>query len=60
MRDRETGEGGDVWAGVADSLQHRYRLHLVQVKDFAGLAPEANEDGPVSAPEPIDTSPASR
>jgi pimeloyl-ACP methyl ester carboxylesterase len=40
----------DVWAGVADSLEHRYRLHLVQVKGFAGLAAEANGDGPVSAP----------
>jgi pimeloyl-ACP methyl ester carboxylesterase len=40
----------DVWAGVADSLGRRYRLHLVQVKGFAGLAPEANADGPVSAP----------
>ena len=42
--------GSDVWAGVADSLDDRYRLHLVQVKGFAGLAPEANADGPVSAP----------
>jgi len=40
----------DVWAGVADSLQSRYRLHLVQVNGFAGLAPGANADGPVSAP----------
>ena len=40
----------DVWAGVADSLDDRYRLHLVQVKGFAGLAPEANADGEVSAP----------
>ena len=40
----------DVWAGVADSLDDRYRLHLVQVKGFAGLEPEANADGPVSAP----------
>jgi pimeloyl-ACP methyl ester carboxylesterase len=40
----------DVWAGVADSLDDRYRLHLVQVNGFAGLAPEANADGPVSAP----------
>jgi pimeloyl-ACP methyl ester carboxylesterase len=35
---------------VADSLDDRYRLHLVQVNGFAGLAPEANADGPVSAP----------
>jgi pimeloyl-ACP methyl ester carboxylesterase len=40
----------DVWAGVADSLDERYRLHLVQVNGFAGLAPGANADGPVSAP----------
>ncbi len=40
----------DVWAGVADSLVDRYRLHLVQVNGFAGLAPRANADGPVSAP----------
>ena len=40
----------DVWAGVADSLDDRYRLHLVQVKGFAGLEPEANADGQVSAP----------
>jgi pimeloyl-ACP methyl ester carboxylesterase len=40
----------DVWAGAADSLDGRYRLHLVQVKGFAGLAPDANADGPVSAP----------
>ena len=40
----------DVWDGVADSLEGRYRLHLVQVSGFAGLAPGANADGPVSAP----------
>ncbi len=40
----------DVWAGVADSLDERYRLHLVQVNGFAGAAPGANADGPVSAP----------
>lgn len=40
----------DVWDGVADSLEGRYRLHLVQVHGFAGLAPGANANGPVSAP----------
>lgn len=40
----------DVWDGVADSLEGRYRLHLVQVHGFAGLPPGANADGPVSAP----------
>jgi pimeloyl-ACP methyl ester carboxylesterase len=40
----------DTWAGVADSLADEYRLHLVQLKGFAGLPPEANATGPVSAP----------
>ena len=40
----------DVWAEAADSLQGRYRLHLVQLNGFAGLGPGANADGPVSAP----------
>jgi pimeloyl-ACP methyl ester carboxylesterase len=40
----------DVWAGVADSLDDRYRLHLLQLNGFAGAQPGANVDGPVSAP----------
>ena len=40
----------DVFAGVADSLDDRYRLHLVQVNGFAGLPPGPNVSGPVSAP----------
>lgn len=40
----------DVWAAVADSLDERYRLHLVQVNGFAGAEPGANVEGPVSAP----------
>ena len=40
----------DVWALVADTLDDRYRLHLVQVKGFAGLPPGANAEGTVSAP----------
>lgn len=40
----------DQWAGVAADLDDRYRLHLVQVNGFAGSAPGANADGPVSAP----------
>lgn len=40
----------DVWRAVADSLQGRYRLHLVQVNGFAGQSPGANAAGPVSAP----------
>ena len=38
------------WAGVADTLDDRYRLHLVQVNGFSGVAPRANAEGPVSAP----------
>ncbi len=40
----------DVWAGVAETLDDRYRLHLVHVNGFAGVAANANADGPVSAP----------
>jgi pimeloyl-ACP methyl ester carboxylesterase len=40
----------DVWSTVADSLDDRYKLHLVQVNGFAGAAPGANAEGPVSAP----------
>jgi pimeloyl-ACP methyl ester carboxylesterase len=40
----------DVWAGVSEQLDDRYRLHLVQVNGFAGFAPGANAEGPVSAP----------
>lgn len=40
----------DVWAPVADTLDDRYRLHLVQVNGFAGLPANANAEGPVSAP----------
>ena len=40
----------DVWSKVADTLDDRYRLHLVQVNGFAGLPARANADGPVSAP----------
>lgn len=39
-----------VWARVADSLEGRFRLHLVHVRGFAGAAAGANADGPVSAP----------
>ena len=37
----------DVWTGVAGQLDRRYRLHLVQVKGFAGFAPGANANGPL-------------
>jgi pimeloyl-ACP methyl ester carboxylesterase len=40
----------DVWLPAADTLDDRYRLHLVQVKGFAGLPPGANAEGLVSAP----------
>ena len=40
----------DQWNAVADTLDDRYRLHLVQVKGFAGVPPEANAEGVVSAP----------
>lgn len=40
----------DVWAGVAESLEDRYRLHLVQINGFGGFPPEANAEGAVSAP----------
>jgi pimeloyl-ACP methyl ester carboxylesterase len=40
----------DVWAAVGDTLDNRYRLHLVQVNGFAGAAPGANANGAVAAP----------
>jgi pimeloyl-ACP methyl ester carboxylesterase len=40
----------DVWAPTAKRLQDRYRLHFVHVHGFAGAAPGANAEGPVSAP----------
>jgi pimeloyl-ACP methyl ester carboxylesterase len=40
----------NVWSGVADALDDRYRLHVVQVNGFAGVAAGANAEGPVSAP----------
>ena len=40
----------DVWSFVADTLERRYRLHLVQVNGFAGLPANGNAEGLVSAP----------
>jgi pimeloyl-ACP methyl ester carboxylesterase len=40
----------DVWRSIAETLDDRYRLHLVQVNGFAGAEPGANADGPVVAP----------
>jgi pimeloyl-ACP methyl ester carboxylesterase len=45
-----TGHRDEAWGGAAETLDDRYRLHLVQVKGFAGIAPGANAEGPVSAP----------
>jgi pimeloyl-ACP methyl ester carboxylesterase len=38
------------WAGVAATLDDRYRLHLVQVNGFAGVPAGPNAEGPVAAP----------
>jgi pimeloyl-ACP methyl ester carboxylesterase len=40
----------DDWGDVTDTLDNRYRLHLVQVNGFAGFAAGANAAGPVAAP----------
>lgn len=40
----------EVWNDVAETLDDRYRLHLVQVNGFGGLAAGANAEGPVVAP----------
>ncbi|HET6638467.1 MAG TPA: alpha/beta hydrolase [Gemmatimonadota bacterium] len=45
-----TGHREDAWGGVIETLDDRYRLHLVQVNGFAGVPPGANAEGPVSAP----------
>jgi pimeloyl-ACP methyl ester carboxylesterase len=45
-----TGHRDEAWGGAAETLDDRYRLHLVQVNGFAGIAPGANAEGPVSAP----------
>jgi pimeloyl-ACP methyl ester carboxylesterase len=45
-----TGHHEETWGDVAGALDDRYRLHLVQVDGFAGVAPGANAEGPVSAP----------
>ncbi len=44
------GHREEAWGGVIETLDDRYRLHLVQVHGFAGTAPGANVEGPVSAP----------
>jgi len=45
-----TGHREEWWGEVVETLDDRYRLHLVQVNGFAGTAPGANIEGPVSAP----------
>jgi pimeloyl-ACP methyl ester carboxylesterase len=45
-----TGHREETWGGVVETLDDRYRLHLVQVNGFAGVTPGPNSDGPVSAP----------
>jgi len=40
----------EVWDTTAAALEGRYRLHIVQMKGFAGFAAEGNAEGPVAAP----------
>lgn len=40
----------DIWTDAVEALKERYHLHLVQVRGFAGFAPEGNAEGPVVAP----------
>lgn len=42
----------DVWATTAAALETNHRVHIVQVKGFAGFPAEANAEGPVSASSP--------
>ena len=39
----------EVWTGLAAQLQGRRRLHLVSVRGFGDLAPQANAEGAVMA-----------
>ena len=41
---------GAVWDDTVRRLSGRYRLHVIQVAGFAGLAPGPNAEGPVIAP----------
>lgn len=45
-----TAQAEETWQNVAEVLDDRYRLHIVQVKGFAGIPAEANAEGPVAAP----------
>ncbi|HEU5163791.1 MAG TPA: alpha/beta hydrolase [Thermoanaerobaculia bacterium] len=42
--------GPEVWRDASETLDDRYRLHLVHVNGFAGAPPGANAEGTVSAP----------
>lgn len=44
------GSHRNVWDSIAGPLEANYKLHIVQVNGFAGVAPGANAEGPVSAP----------
>jgi pimeloyl-ACP methyl ester carboxylesterase len=44
------GHREEAWGGVIDTLDDRYRLHLVQVSGFAGTSAGANTEGTVAAP----------
>lgn len=39
-----------VWDTTRDALASRYRVHVIQVRGFAGTDPAANAEGDVSAP----------
>jgi pimeloyl-ACP methyl ester carboxylesterase len=45
-----TGHREEAWGGVVETLDDRYRMHLIQVNGFAGVESGANAEGPVSAP----------
>lgn len=45
-----TAQAAEAWGGIADTLDDRYRVHIVQVNGFGGVAAGANAEGPVSAP----------
>ncbi|HEY0599065.1 alpha/beta hydrolase [Brevundimonas sp.] len=40
----------EVWDMLTGELKGRYRVHRIHVQGFAGAPPEANAEGPVSAP----------
>ena len=44
------GHREEAWGSVIDTLDDRYRLHLVQVNGFAGTAADANTEGLIAAP----------